>query len=150
MYTLCSNSPECLMRKNHLFNGREKLLSMLISWLAILKKSSCPLKKFILLAHVNIAQIFTILEKQMTEIYTAERLSCRSVFWSFLQNQNKLGSKKAILYNKSLINLICSGCTGKNCLQFLFHRPHSFITQSVQKISGNIFLYRPHTWLISP
>ena len=41
-------------------------------------------------------------------------------------------------YNKSLINLVCSVCTGMYCLRFL------------TKTSGNTFPYRPRTRLISP
>ena len=36
-------------------------------------------------------------------------------------------------YNKSLINLVCSVCTGKYCLWFLSHRPRSFVARSVRK-----------------
>ncbi len=36
-------------------------------------------------------------------------------------------------YNKSLINLVCSVCTGKYCLRFLSHRPRSFVARSVRK-----------------
>ena len=53
-------------------------------------------------------------------------------------------------YNKSLINLVCSVCTGKYCLRFLTHRPRSFVARSVRKPSGNTFPYRPRTRLISP
>ena len=53
-------------------------------------------------------------------------------------------------YNKSLINLVCSVCTGKYCLRFLSHRPRSFVARCVQKTSGNTFPYRPGTRLISP
>ncbi len=35
-------------------------------------------------------------------------------------------------YNKSLINLVCSVCTGKYCLRFLSHRPRSFVARSVR------------------
>ena len=48
-------------------------------------------------------------------------------------------------YNKSLINLVCSVCTGKYCLWFLSHRPRSFVARSVRKTSGNTFPYRPHS-----
>ncbi len=51
-------------------------------------------------------------------------------------------------YNKSLINLVCSVCTGKYCLRFLSHRPRSFVARSVRKTSGNTFPYRPRTRLI--
>ncbi len=44
-------------------------------------------------------------------------------------------------YSKSLINLVCSVCTGKYCLRFLSHST---------KTSGNTFPYRPRTRLISP
>ena len=36
-------------------------------------------------------------------------------------------------YNKSLINLVCSVCTGNYCLRFLSHRPRSFVARSVRK-----------------
>ena len=52
-------------------------------------------------------------------------------------------------YNKSLINLVCSVCTGKYCLRFLSHRPRS-VARSVRKTSGNTFRYRPRSRLISP
>ena len=48
-------------------------------------------------------------------------------------------------YNKSLINLVCSVCTGKYCLRFLSHRSRSFVARSVRKTSGNTFPYRPRT-----
>ncbi len=53
-------------------------------------------------------------------------------------------------YNKSLINLVCSVCTGKYSLRFLSHRPRSFVARSVRKTSGNTSPYRPRTRLISP
>ena len=40
-------------------------------------------------------------------------------------------------YNKSLINLVCSVCTGKYSLRFLSHRPRSFVARSVRNASGN-------------
>jgi hypothetical protein len=42
-------------------------------------------------------------------------------------------------YNNSLINLVCSVCTGKYCLRFLSHRPRSFFARSVRKTSGKYF-----------
>ena len=53
-------------------------------------------------------------------------------------------------YNKSLINLVCSVCTGKYSVRFLLHRPRSFVARSVRKTSGNTSPYRPRTRLISP
>jgi hypothetical protein len=53
-------------------------------------------------------------------------------------------------YNKSIINLACSVCTGKYCLRFLSHRPRSFVARSVRKTTGNTFPYRPRSRLISP
>ncbi len=64
------------------------------------------------------------------------------------QNSNKNSQEKAFSglfykfrkncdstkpYNKSLINLVCSVCTGKYCLRFLSHRPRSFVARSVRR-----------------
>ena len=91
---------------------------------------------------------FTILNKQMTQINTAERLAAKAFFVLFCKVTTNCNSTKP--YNKSLINLVCSFCTGKYCLQFLSHRPRSFVARSVRKTSGNTFPYRPRTRLISP
>ncbi len=77
--------------------------------------------------------------------YTAENCSSESVFWFFSTYCDPTKP-----YNKSLINLVCSVCTGKYCLRFLSHRPRSFVARSVRKTSGNTFPYRPRTRLISP
>ena len=43
-------------------------------------------------------------------------------------------------YNKSLINLVCSVCTGMYCLiRFLSHKPRSFVTWFVRKPSDKNF-----------
>ena len=43
-------------------------------------------------------------------------------------------------YNKCLMNLVCSVCTGKCLLSFFSHRPRSFDAQSVGlKTSGKYF-----------
>ena len=81
---------------------------------------------------------FTVLNKQMTQINTPERLAAKA-FFGLLQSHNRLRSNTKP-YNKSLIHLVCSVCTEKYCLRFLSHR----------KTSGNTFPYRPHTRLISP
>ena len=89
---------------------------------------------------------FTILNK-LIQINMAERLAAKA-FFGLLQSHNKLRSNTKP-YNKSLINLVCSVCTGKYCLRFLLHRPRSYVARSVRRTSGNTFLYRPRTRLIS-
>ena len=84
----------------------------------------------------------------MTQINTAERLAAKAFFVLFCKVTTNCNSTKP--YNKSLINLVCSFCTGKYCLQFLKHRPRSFVARSVRKTSGNTSPYRPRTRLISP
>ena len=91
---------------------------------------------------------FTILNKQMTQINTAERLAAKAFFGLFYKVTTNCNPTKP--YNKSLINLVCSVCTVKNCPRFLSHRPRSFVARSVRKTSGNTFPYRPRTRLISP
>ena len=91
---------------------------------------------------------FAIPNIQMTQINTAERLAAKAFFVLFCKVTTNCNSTKP--YNKSLINLVCSFCTGKYCLQFLSHRPRSFVARSVRKTSGNTFPYRPRTRLISP
>ena len=56
--------------------------------------------------------------------------SSETVFWSFLQSHNKLQTNKA-RYNKCLIHLVCSICTGNYCSRFLSHRPRSFVAWCV-------------------
>ena len=90
---------------------------------------------------------FTILNKQMTQINTAERLAAKSFFGLFYKVTTNCNPTKP--YHKSLINLVCSVCTGQYCLWFLSHRPRSFVARSVRKTSGNTILYRPPTRLIS-
>ena len=53
------------------------------------------------------------------------------------------------LYNKFLINLVCSVCTGKHLPSVFSHRPRSFVARSVRKPQANTFPYRPRTRLIS-
>ena len=94
---------------------------------------------------------FTILNKQMTQINTAEleRFTATKAFFGlFYKVTTNCNPTKP--YNKSLINLVCSVCTVKNCLRFLSHRPRSFVARSLRKTSGNTFPYRPRTRLISP
>ena len=92
---------------------------------------------------------FTILNKQMTQINTAEHFTAAKAFFGlFYKVTTNCNPTKP--YNKSLINLVCSVYTVKNCLRFLSHRPRSFVARSVQKTSGNTFPYRSRTWLISP
>ena len=93
---------------------------------------------------ITLRASFTILNKQMTQINKAERLA--AVFGLFYKVTTNCNPKP---YNKSLINLVCSVCTGKYCLRFLSHRPRSFVARSVRKTSGNTFPYRPPTRLIS-
>ncbi len=66
-------------------------------------------------------------------IYTAESCSSESVFWSFSTKSEQTAIDPTKPYNKSLINLVCSVCTGKYCLRFLSHRPRSFVARSVRK-----------------
>ena len=80
---------------------------------------------------------FTIVNKQMTQINTAERFTATKAFFGlFYKVTTNCNPTKP--YNKSLINLVCSVCTVKNCLWFLSHRPY------------RPFPYRPRTLLISP
>ena len=58
---------------------------------------------------------FTILNKQMTQINTAERLAAKAVFGLFYKVTTNCNQKP---YNKSLINLVCSVCHPA----FGFHR----------------------------
>ena len=89
---------------------------------------------------------FTIQNKQMTQINTAERFTAAKAFFGlFYKVTTNCNPTKP--YNVSLIN--CSVCTVKNCLRFLSHRPRSFVTRSARKTSGNNFPYRPRTRLIS-
>ena len=83
------------------------------SHLARSGNSSCPLKKFILPARENIVQIKFLRKLKLIMPWT-----------------NCDPTKP---YNKSLINLVCSVCTGKYCLRFLSHRPRSFVARSVRK-----------------
>ncbi len=57
------------------------------------------------------------------------------VFLFFLQHklQSRTNCDPTKPYNKSLINLVCSVCTGKYCLRFLSHRRRSFVARSVRK-----------------
>ena len=87
--------------------------------------------------------------RQKPPAYTAESgFSSEKVFFFFYKVRTNCDPTKP--YNKSLINLVCSVCTGKYCLQFLSHRPRSFVARSVRKTSDNTFLYRPRSRLISP
>ena len=95
---------------------------------------------------ITIRASFTILNKQMTQINTAERLAAKAVFGLFYKVPTNCNPKP---YNKSLINLVCWVCRGKYCLRFLSHRPRSFVAPSVRKTSGNTFPYRTPTRLIS-
>ena len=52
-------------------------------------------------------------------------------------------------YNKCLINIVCSVCTGKYLPSVFSHRPRSFIARSVRKPQANTFPYRTRTRLIS-
>ena len=45
------------------------------------------------------------------------------MFFGFFY-KSKTNSDPTKLYNKSLINLLCSVCTGKYCLRFLLHKPN--------------------------
>ncbi len=62
--------------------------------------------------------------------YTAESCGNESVFFFYKVRTNCDPTKP---YNKSLINLVCSVCTGKYCLRLLSHRPGSFVARSVRK-----------------
>ena len=68
---------------------------------------------------------------QKSPVYTAESCSNESVFCFFYRVRTNCDPTKP--YNKSLINLVCSVCTGKYCLRFLSHRPRSFVARSVRK-----------------
>ena len=83
---------------------------------------------------ITLRASFTILNKQMTQINTAERLAAKAVLGLFYKVTTNCNPKP---YNKSLINLVCSVCTGKYCLRFLSHRPRSFVARSVRKTSSN-------------
>ena len=67
---------------------------------------------------------------ETASIYTAESCSNESVSF-FYKVRTNCDSKKPC--NKSLINLVCSVCTGKYCLRFLSHRPRSFVARSARK-----------------
>ena len=98
---------------------------------------------------------FTILEKQITQMLrfngedNAEQKSNKnsharkSGFCSFLQVKANCDTTKP--YNKSLINLVFSVCTGKYCLRLLLHRPRYFVARSVRKTSGNTFPFLIYT-----
>ncbi len=85
---------------------------------------------------------------QKPPVYTAESCSNESVFWFFFYKV-RTNCDPTKPYNKSLINLVCSVCTGKYCLRFLSQT--SLLRRSVcTKTSGNTFPYRPRNRLISP
>ncbi len=69
---------------------------------------------------------------QKPPVYTAESCSNESVFFVFFYKV-RTNCDLTKPYNKSLINLVCSVCTGKYCLRFLSHRPRSFVARSVRK-----------------
>ncbi len=70
---------------------------------------------------------------QKPPVYTAESCSNESLFWVFLYKV-RTNCDPTKPYNKSLINFVCSVCTGKYCLRFLSHtRPRSFVARSVRK-----------------
>ena len=87
---------------------------------------------------------------QKPAVYTAESCSNKSVFCSLFFLQIRTNCDPTKPDNKSLINLVCSVCTGKYSLRFLSHRPRSFVARSVRKTSGNTSPYRPRTRLIRP
>ncbi len=79
--------------------------------------------------------IFLLLQQvhcQKPPVYTAESCSNESVFLFFFYKL-RTNCDPTKPYNKSLINLVCSVCTGKYCLRFLSHRPRSFVARSVRK-----------------
>ncbi len=69
---------------------------------------------------------------QKPPVYTPESCSNESVFWGF-SYRVRTNCDPTKPYNKSLINLVCSVCTGKYSLRFLSHRPRSFVARSVRK-----------------
>ena len=62
-----------------------------------------------------------------------------------LKTEKKMNQKP---YNKCLINLAYSVCTGKYLPSVFSHRPRSFVARSVRKPQANTFPYRPRTRLI--
>ncbi len=66
---------------------------------------------------------------QKPPVYTAESCSNESVFLFFSTKVRK-NCDPTKPHNKSLINLVCSVCTGKYCLRFLSHRPRSFVARA--------------------
>ena len=71
-------------------------------------------------------------QKPPVLVYTAGSCSNGSVFLVFFYKV-RTNCDPTKPYNKSLINLVCSVCTGKYCLRFLSHRPRSFVARSVRK-----------------
>ncbi len=69
---------------------------------------------------------------QKPPVYTAESCKQRKCFLFFFYKV-RTNCDPTKPYNKSLINLVCSVCTGKYCLRFLSHRPRSFVARSVRK-----------------
>ncbi len=61
--------------------------------------------------------------------YIRLKVAATKVFFCFFKVRTNCNPTKP--YNKSLINLVYSVCTGKYCLRFLSHRPRSFVARSV-------------------
>ncbi len=68
---------------------------------------------------------------QKLPVYTAESCSNESLF-CFFSTKIRTNCDPTKPY-QSLINFVCSVCTGKYCLRFLSHRPRSFVARSVRK-----------------
>ncbi len=70
---------------------------------------------------------------QKPPVYTAELKVVATKVFLFFFYKVRTNCDPTKPYNKSLINLVCSVCTGKYCLRFLSHRPRSFVARSVRK-----------------
>ncbi len=71
---------------------------------------------------------------QKPPVYTAESCSNESVFLFFSTKSEQTAIQQSHIL--TLINLVCSICTGKYCLRFLSHRPRSFVARSVRKLQA--------------
>ena len=65
--------------------------------------------------------------------YIRLKVAATKVFFGFFPTKSEQTAIQQSHIIKSLINLVCSVCTGKYCLRFLSHRPRSFVAWSVRK-----------------
>ena len=81
---------------------------------------------------------FTILEKQMTQIYTAAYFSCENALWSFLQNKTNYDPTKPC---NPLSTSFARSVREKDCLWSLLYRPCYFVARSKYKNTPNTYSY---------